>query len=513
MDLVTDADFARAVESSAPRTADPSAVSSLVETTSSGASLDEQIQPAQPILDIPIEVPADLTGLTDQPLVGIIDSGFHPDVLALDAVVFLGRDRIDDDSNPIMLDAESTDDAEAPETPLIENPAIESTPPEAEPSINPVSEAELAFQATQIVAAPDGFEPLWLGRADGSESWAFSLIEFVDVSLALGFDRAVVSLNVDLTSVLPDMELDSSPDALEPAAEVSEVIIPRFELTSFEQAALNYARQNNVLIVLPAEDIDIPVEDIDIPAENTDISVENTVLPAENTGAASRLGEAAQPFDNVIAVGVPADSTVPETPPNYGEGIDLLASGEPLTPSSPDPALFPLLGASADAGLGEIRLTAIATEPVLSSSPIAPESAALTGSATDDAIANDSITGNATDPPPAPLEATLAAARVTSAIAQIWTVNPDLNYLQVIDTMLNTTTPPTEPMIEPIVEPDEMAESGDEESATLGLLNLDAALEAALLLEGEEYVPAPVPLLPVPLDETSVLVLAVSVAV
>ena len=160
----------------------------------------------QPDSRLVVDSPAELTGLTDTPLVGIIDTAFCASVGDLDVVLFSGMDRIDGDSDPIAM-AEDSEPTACTElvTELIEDDF---------PSLLPDA----------------GVEALWLGRAD-EHTWAESLVEFVNTALVLGFEQAIVTIPISQSN---------APDAAEPAA-----------LTVLEQAALTYASQNGVMVIQP----------------------------------------------------------------------------------------------------------------------------------------------------------------------------------------------------------------------------------------------------------------------
>ena len=139
----------------------------------------------------------------EQPLVGIIDTGFSQDDPNLRHTdVILGRDRIDGDNNPL-----STKD----------------------------TRDEHGTQILDTIAAKDGNAPLWLGRAVGSEKWAESLVEFVDSAKAAGKNTAIVNLSFDLTQVNPDGSVTT-----------------RTQLTSEERVALKYAHDNGIIVVAAA---------------------------------------------------------------------------------------------------------------------------------------------------------------------------------------------------------------------------------------------------------------------
>nr|WP_236117319.1 S8/S53 family peptidase [Hassalia byssoidea] len=76
---------------------------------------------------------------------------------------------------------------------------------------------------------------VWVGRAIGSGKWAESLREFVDEFKTSGQPNGLVNLSLDLTQQNPDG-----------------TITTRYEFTPQEREALEYARQNHVLIVAAA---------------------------------------------------------------------------------------------------------------------------------------------------------------------------------------------------------------------------------------------------------------------
>ncbi|HLO87525.1 MAG TPA: S8 family serine peptidase [Nostocaceae cyanobacterium] len=197
---------------------------------------------------------------SDQPLIGVIDTGFNGNNPDIDySRVKLGRDRIDNDNNPLLADSEGS---------------------------------EHGTHVLGIIAATEGNDigidginnqaPLWLGRAIGSGKWAESLKEFVDEFKASGQPTAVVNLSLDLTQQNPDSSVTT-----------------RYEFTPQEREALEYARQNHVLIVAAA---------------------------GNDGGVMSVLGQASQEFDNIITVGA-SDGENRADYSNYGEGLDILANG------------------------------------------------------------------------------------------------------------------------------------------------------------------------------------------
>ncbi|HEY9639803.1 MAG TPA: S8 family serine peptidase [Coleofasciculaceae cyanobacterium] len=165
------------------------------------------VQAKDGLLTIPLQLndrgfwPRPLRFSQTHPLVGIIDTGFSAtDPQVAHASLKLGRDRIDNDANPLITAGDQ--------------------------------HGTLVLDA---IAAKDGNAPLWLGRAVGSGQWAESLVEFVDAAKTSGHSRAIVNLSFDLTQVNSDGSIST-----------------RQQLTPQEWTALSYARQNGVLIVAAA---------------------------------------------------------------------------------------------------------------------------------------------------------------------------------------------------------------------------------------------------------------------
>jgi len=155
--------------------------------------------------------------------------------------------------------------------------------------------------------------PIWIGRALGSGQWAELLVEFVNAARNSNQPNAVVNLSMDLTQVNPDGSVTT-----------------RYELTPQEQAAIEYARQYNVLIVAAA---------------------------GNDGGVMSVLGQASQEFDNIITVGsaqdfdpsiAPAEGFNRTDYSSYGYGLDIMANG----------------GTTVGAGVGTMAGTSVATAEV-----------------------------------------------------------------------------------------------------------------------------------------------------
>ncbi|MBD1847198.1 S8 family serine peptidase [Cyanobacteria bacterium FACHB-63] len=278
---------------------------------------------------------------SNQPLIGIIDTGFsgtNPDIDY--NRVLLGRDRIDHDSNPLL----GSDEAEDHGTPIL---GIIGATRDNQLGINGINDKA----------------PLWLGRAVGSGRWAESLIEFVDAAKASNQPNAVINLSFDLVQINSDGSRTT-----------------RTNLTAAERAALEYARQNRVLVVVAA---------------------------GNEGGEISALGQASREFDNVITVGA-VDGNARASYSSYGNGLDIVASGG--TDETP-------VISTVEDGLGIMSGTSI------------------------------------------------ASARVTGAISQVWAANPQLSYRQVIGILKATAT--------------DLKTLGWDEETGAGLLNLSASVERA----------------------------------
>ncbi|NER49592.1 MAG: S8 family serine peptidase [Symploca sp. SIO1A3] len=294
----------------------------------------------------------------DQPLVGIIDTGFNEQNPDIDySRIILGRDRLDNDDNPLLASEEGDEHG----THILG-------------IIGATQDNNLGIDGINDEA------PLWLGRAVESGHWAESLVEFVDAAKDSGQPHAVANLSFDLTEINPDGTATT-----------------RSELTANEIAAIEYAHQNGIILVVAAGNED---------------------------GEVSALGKAAQEFDNIVTVGAIGlrDSEIAELLEsgaieeierapysNYGQHLHLVASGG--TDDNP-------IISTVDDGVGIMAGTSV------------------------------------------------AAAKVTGAISQVWAANPQLSYQQVIDILKSTATDLNSPGWD--------AETG------AGVLNLDAAILMAV---------------------------------
>jgi len=316
-----------------------------------------------------IGVPQDVeVAVADQPLIGIIDTGFSSDNPDIDySRITLGSDRVDGDANPLLAAGEGNEHG----THILCLIAAEQD------------------NGIGIDGVNDD-APVWLGRTIGSGEWADSLVEFVEHYRDTDQPNAVVNLSLDLTQVNPDGSVTT-----------------RYELTPAERAAVDYARQHEIILVVSA---------------------------GNDSDVMSALGQASQEFDNIITVGSAeranaafstAEAYERADYSSYGQGLDILASGG--TTENP---ILSTVGNS----VGSLAGTSVAT------------------------------------------------AKVTGAISQVWAANPELNYLQVIDLIKSTAT--------------DLQENNWDTETGAGLLNLAAAMTMARATTPEVLTDIPATLIP-----------------
>ncbi|MFP4123022.1 MAG: PA14 domain-containing protein [Coleofasciculus sp.] len=295
----------------------------------------------------------------NQPLVGIIDTGFSDNNPDIDySRISLGQDRIDGDNNPLMEAGEGNEHG----THVLG-------------TIGATQDNDIGVEGINDDA------PIWVGRAVGSGQWAESLVEFVDAAQESGQPNAVVNLSMDLTQIDADGNVTT-----------------RYEFTPQERSAIEYARQNNVMLVVAA---------------------------GNDGDVMSVLGQASQEFDNILTVGA-AEQFDPETSvwkganrtdySSHGHGLDVMAYGGTVD------------------------------NPQLS----------LAGEGTS-AMAGTSV----------------ATAKVTGAVSQVWAANPELSYRQVAEIIKNTAT--------------DLGSTGQDAETGAGLLNIAAAVNLAKATSGEEH--------------------------
>ncbi|NJM59488.1 MAG: hypothetical protein HC849_03735, partial [Oscillatoriales cyanobacterium RU_3_3] len=137
--------------------------------------------------------------LASQPYVGTIDTGVNANSPYFNyANIKQGRDYVDGDNNPLLQAGEGS---------------------------------EHGTFMLGIIDAINKKAPKWVGRAIDSGKWADSLVEFVDAAKASGQKNAIANLSLDLTQKNADGSVTT-----------------RYELTPQERSAIEYARQNGVLL-------------------------------------------------------------------------------------------------------------------------------------------------------------------------------------------------------------------------------------------------------------------------
>jgi Subtilase family len=226
-----------------------------------------------------------------QPLVGVIDTGFNVAEAKINrGNISLGWDRVGKDSDPLLKAGEGNEHG----THILSTIAAQQDETSGMGGINPDA-------------------PLWLGRAVGSGEWADSLVEFVDAAKAAGQKNAVANLSFDLTQ----KNIDGS-------------VTTRTELTAQETAALAYAQENKILVVVAA---------------------------GNQNGGMSGLGKASLQFDNVISVGSEHGGKRADYA-SHGEGLDVVTDGG----TSQDPVLSRMgdgIGAMAGTSVSAAQVTGI----------------------------------------------------------------------------------------------------------------------------------------------------------
>ena len=216
--------------------------------------------------------------LASQPLLGSIDTGVSADSPYLNyANIKKGRDYVGGDDNPLLKPGEGS---------------------------------EHGTFMLGIIDAINKTAPKWVGRAIDSGRWADSLVEFVDAAKASGQKNAIANLSLDLTQKNADGSVTT-----------------RYELTPQERSAIEYARQNGVMLVVAA---------------------------GNDSGVMSVLGQASQEFDNIFTVGA-ADGKNRAAYSSYGRGLDILAEGG--TPDNPE-------WSTVGDGVGTMAGTSVATAKV-----------------------------------------------------------------------------------------------------------------------------------------------------
>lgn len=355
-----------------------------------------------------------------QPLVGVVDTGFAASNPDLDySRITPGKDWVDGDENPLLTGGEGDDHG------------------------TKILEVIAATQNNGIgIDGVNDDAPIWVGRAVGSGNWADSLVEFVDAAKASKQPNAIVNLSFDLSKKNPNGSVTT-----------------RYEFTADERAAIEYARDNNVLIV--------------------------TAAGNQGQAAMSALGKASQEFDNIITVGAADANANRADYSSYGAGLDIMAYGSRLddlgvSTGTEELDLFKnltpeqrqaveqvmLANGQPDSSTVQIPSTqneANASQAVQQMLQTALESLEKIDNA-DDALGVNAIAGTS-----------IAAAKVTGAASQVWAANPNLNFAQVKEILKASAV--------------DLDTPGWDTGTGAGLLNLGLAVQMALVTEPEAYTP------------------------
>ena len=348
----------------------------------------------------------------NQPFIGVIDTGLSADNPDIDSFhVHLGHDYIAGDGNPLLQPGEGS---------------------------------EHGTHVTGIIAATDnnsiGIDgindqaPIYVARATGSGQWAQALTEIVDAAKDSGQHNAIANLSLDLTQINHDGSVTT-----------------RYEFTPVERAALEYARQNGVLIVASA---------------------------GNDGGVMSVLGQASQEFDNIITVGaaehidiphpiIPVDaiphSDLPVT--NNVDGIPPLDLPAASTPVSQDNLL-----------INDTPVSSITEAQAFDRADYSSYGYGLDimadGGTTEHPVLSTVGHGVGTM-----AGTSVATASVTGAASQVWAANPELSYRQVIEILKATAT--------------DLKTPGWDMETGAGLLNIVAAVELAKTTTPTPYNPPP----------------------
>ncbi|RMG11029.1 MAG: DUF4114 domain-containing protein [Cyanobacteria bacterium J055] len=235
-----------------------------------------------------------------QPLVGILDTGLAANNPDIDyGNITSGTDRVDGDADPLLQPGEGSQHG----THVVGIIAAQQDNGIGIDGINPDA-------------------PIVIERAIGSGEWTESLIALVDRIRESEQPNGIINLSQDLIQTNPDGS-----------------IATRYELTPKERAAIEYARQNNVLLVVAA---------------------------GNDNGVMSALGQAGQEFDNIATVGAAkrldvdpsiraSEAFIRADYSSYGYGLDLVAEG-----GTTDNPIFSTVGT----GIGTMAGSSIAAAHV-----------------------------------------------------------------------------------------------------------------------------------------------------
>ena len=307
--------------------------------------------------------------LENQPLVGVIDTGFDRNQRDIDPNrIAVGGDRIDLDNDPFL-------NANHPDTDHGQT----------------ILEIIAGSQNNNIgIDGVNDDAPLWLSRAVGSGNWAASLREFVDAAKASKQPNAIVNLSFDLTEVKNGQ------------------VVTRTQFTQAEIDAIEYARANNVLIVAASGNQGAEAMSVLGQASR----VFDNILTVGTTDADGNLADYSNygaGLDLVAYGGLMDEVSIANLSGNADPNQGLTSQEQRLLAKLADPnADLPLLSET------EQKSAWAAAEKALKNA------LSEIGQGGNNTIEAQEIVGTS-----------IAAAKVSGAASQVWAANPKLSFAEV----------------------------------------------------------------------------------
>jgi hypothetical protein len=307
--------------------------------------------------------------LENQPLVGVIDTGFNKNQRDIDLDrITVGSDRIDGDKDPFL-------DANNPDTDHGQT----------------ILEIIAGSQNNNIgIDGVNDDAPLWLSRAVGSGNWADSLREFVDAAKASKQPNAIVNLSFDLTEVKNGQ------------------VVTRSQFTQAEIDAIEYARANKVLIVAASGNQGAEA----MSALGKASQVFDNIITVGATDANGNLAEYSnygEGLDLVAYGGLMDEESIANLSGNADPNQGLTSQEQQILAKLADPnADLPILSEA------DQKLAWAAAEKALKNALSEIDQGG------NNAIEAQEIVGTS-----------IAAAKVSGAASQVWAANPKLSFAEV----------------------------------------------------------------------------------
>lgn len=305
----------------------------------------------------------------NQPLVGVIDTGFNKNQRDIDlSRITAGSDRIDGDKDPFL-------DANNPDTDHGQT----------------ILEIIAGSQNNNIgIDGVNDNAPLWLGRAVGSGNWAASLREFVDAAKASKQPNAIVNLSFDLTEVKNGQ------------------VVTRSQFTQAEIDAIEYARANKVLIVAASGNQGAEAMSALGKASQTFDNI-ITVGATDANGNLEKYSNYGAGLDLVAYGGIMDEASIANLSGNADPNQGLTSQEQQLLAKLADPnADLPILSEA------DQKSAWAAAEKALKNA------LSEIGQGGNNVIEAQEIVGTS-----------IAAAKVSGAASQVWAANPKLSFAEV----------------------------------------------------------------------------------